>query len=218
MRTDEKIIRKAIELYNKKGFANVTSRNIAEQLKISHGNLEYHFKTKEAILDAIYTRMKTEVSGYFSDVDEAMSPFEQLDTLLKKLERFQTKYRFFNLDVIEISRKYPTLKSKIEATVQIRRDQMASFFTLFSKQGYLEPEPHTNFYLRLQHKIRMIITFWMSQEMIMKNFDPGQEITMRQTIWDLLIAHLTEKGKGEYYKLKSIKPAHLSDKSGKDQT
>jgi AcrR family transcriptional regulator len=198
MRTEEKIILKAIELYNKAGFYNINSRDIAKELQISHGNLEYHYKNKEIILETIYARMKTEVSGYFSDVDESMDPFEQLDVYLHKLEQFQTKYKFFNLDVVEISRQYPKLKRKIKATVQVRKEQMASFFTMFAKSGHLLPEPNEGFYMRLQHKIRMIITFWVSQEMILKNFDPDQEITMRQTIWDLIFPYLTEKGKKAY--------------------
>lgn len=198
MRTEEKIILKAIELYNKAGFYNINSRDIAKELQISHGNLEYHYKTKEVILEAIYARMKAEVSGYFADMDESLDPFEQLDVYLKKLEQFQSKYKFFNLDVVEISRQYPKLRRKIRTTVQVRKEQMASFFNLFVGSGYLNPEPDPGFYMRLQHKIRMTITFWVSQEVILKNFDPEQDITMCQTIWDLIFPHLTEKGRKAY--------------------
>ena len=78
---------------------------------------------------------------------------------------------------------------------------MATFFILFSDLGYLQPEPRKGFYLRLQHKIRILITFWVSQEVILKNFDPTQNITMSLSIWDLLLPHLTEKGKSEYNRL-----------------
>ena len=54
MRTEEKIILKAIELYNKAGFYNINSRDIAKELQISHGNLEYHYKTKEVILSSVF--------------------------------------------------------------------------------------------------------------------------------------------------------------------
>lgn len=203
MRTEEKIINKAIELYNEHGFSNISSRDIAKELKISHGNLEYHYKNKEAILTAIYNQMKDEVSAYFSELDKSMEPFGQFNVLLKKLDHFQNKYMFFNLDVLEIFRKYPKLKSKVEATTQIRKDQMLSFFTLFSDLGYIQREPSAGFYARLQHKIRVIITFWVSQELVLKNFDPSQSFSMSQAIWDLLYPHLTEKGRTEYARLNS---------------
>jgi AcrR family transcriptional regulator len=203
MRTEEKIINKAIELYNEHGFSNISSRDIAKELKISHGNLEYHYKNKEAILTAIYNQMKDEVSAYFSELDKSMEPFEQFNVLLKKLDHFQNKYMFFNLDVLEIFRKYPKLKGKVEAAMQIRKDQMISFFTLLSDLGYIQREPSTGFYLRLQHKIRVFITFWVSQEVVLKNFDPSQSFSMSQAIWDLLYPHFTEKGKAEYMRLNS---------------
>jgi AcrR family transcriptional regulator len=201
MRTEDKIILKAIELYNEHGFSNVTSRDIAKELGISHGNLEYHYKNKEAILHAIYAKMKDEVSGYFSEVIPTVDPIEQFDILMKKMDHFQTKYLFFNLDVIEISRQYPKLKSKVEATVQLRKDQTAAFFTRFAELGYIHPEPTPGFYIRLQHKIRVLITFWDAQDAILKNFDKSQNITMSLSIWDLLYPHFTEKGRQEYARL-----------------
>lgn len=201
MRTKEKIIHKAIELYNERGFSNISSRDIAQELDMSHGNLEYHYKNKEAILHAIYDRMKGEVSAYFSEIDPSQEPFKQFDTLLKKLDHFQNKYLFFNLDIIEISRQYPKLKKKVETTIQIRKDQMNASFMLFIKCGYIRKEPNAGFYQRLQHKIRILITFWISQEVILKNFDPTQNISMSHSIWDLLLPHLTEKGLVIYQQL-----------------
>jgi AcrR family transcriptional regulator len=198
--TKDKIISKAIDMYNAQGFSNITSRDIAKELEMSHGNLEYHYKNKEAILAAIYDRMKEEVSAYFSETNKSLHPFEQFNVLLKKLEHFQGKYKFFNLDVVEISRQFPKLRLKVDTTAQMRKDQMIDFFSLFAKAGYFKDEPNKGFYLRLQHKIRVLITFWVSQETIFKNFDTTQRISMSQSIWDLLLPNFTEKGKKEYNK------------------
>jgi len=210
MRTKDKIISKAIELYNERGFSNVSSRDIAQSLNMSHGNLEYHYKNKEEILHAIYARMKNEVSEYFSEIDPSMEPFAQFDKLLKKLDHFQNKYLFFNLDIIEISRQFPKLKKKVETTIQIRKDQMNASFHLFVQNGYIRKEPNAGFYQRLQHKIRVLITFWVSQEMILKNFDPTQTISMSHSIWDLLLPHLTEKGAKAYRKLDLEKEVNIT--------
>jgi AcrR family transcriptional regulator len=198
MTTKEKIISKAIDLYNEQGFANITSRDIAKELKISHGNLEYHYQNKETLLSAIYMCMKEEVSSYFAEIDQSQDPFVQFDTYLRRLEPFQTKYLFFNLDVLEISRKYPAIKEKLDATILLRKEQMTHFFNLFDESGYLQPEPSKEYYTRLQHKIRVLITFWVSQEAVLQNFHPGQHISMTVSIWDLLLPHLTEKGKRQY--------------------
>jgi len=55
--TKRKILDTARSLFNDFGFGNVTIRMIALKLKMSSGNLNYHFKTREEILEALYFEM-----------------------------------------------------------------------------------------------------------------------------------------------------------------
>ena len=50
MKTKDKIKIKATELFNNKGFKNVTLREVAKALGISYGNVTYHFKTKKEVI------------------------------------------------------------------------------------------------------------------------------------------------------------------------
>lgn len=49
----EKILNKALDLFNIYGFESVKMRDISGALNISPGNLTYHFKKKEDIIYAI---------------------------------------------------------------------------------------------------------------------------------------------------------------------
>ncbi|MBT1712576.1 TetR family transcriptional regulator, partial [Fulvivirgaceae bacterium PWU5] len=89
----------------------------------------------------IFMGMKDEVYSFLSEIVQSQDPFVQIDTYLRRLEPFQTKYLFFNLDVLEISRKYPAIKEKLDATILLRKEQMTHFFNLFDESGYLQPEP-----------------------------------------------------------------------------
>ena len=51
--TRQKIINKAVELFNKSGFASITLFEIAGELNMTRGNLTYHFKDKDVLLKAI---------------------------------------------------------------------------------------------------------------------------------------------------------------------
>ena len=94
MKTKDKIIATAIRLYNEKGLSNVTSRHIAAEIKISHGNLEYHFPNKETLLLAIYEQMRTEISDFYTEsAEDDSNPIEHLHQLLVRLEEFQWKYK-----------------------------------------------------------------------------------------------------------------------------
>ncbi|MEC3908461.1 TetR/AcrR family transcriptional regulator [Tamlana sp. 2201CG12-4] len=202
MKTKQRIINQAIESYNTLGVMNVSSRDIAKTLSISHGNLDYHFPTKESLLLAIYIQMKDEASEMYEEVNLLHDPIMHFNKLLIKLETFHEKYSFFNLDVLEISRKYDKVSTLLNKTFQIRKSQMSHFYTRLVKQGYLKDEFKPGMHKRLQHTIRILITFWSSQKEILPCFESTKKHSMSVYVWDLLLPHMTEKGVEAYYKLK----------------
>ena len=199
MKTKDKIIEAAVRLYNTKGLSSVTSRHIAADIKISHGNLEYHFPNKEAILFAVYKQMSEEMSLYYpKHKEDILNPVQHLYQLLVRLEEFQTEYKFFCLDLMDICRKYEKVNSMLVDNMQIRKSQMIGFFQRFVELDYLKPEPVIGYYERLQHTIRIILTFWKPQEVVVANFDFNKKGEMVQHVWDLLLPHFTEQGIVEY--------------------
>lgn len=199
MNTQDKIIEAAIRLYNEKGLSSVTSRHIAADIKISHGNLEYHFPNKEAILFAVYKQMSQEMSLYYPEhKEDILNPVRHLYKLLVRLEEFQTEYKFFCLDLMDICRKYEKVNAMLVDNMQIRKGQMVGFFQRFDELNFMKPEPAIGYYQRLQHTIRIILTFWKSQEVVVANFDFNKKGEMVRHVWDLLLPHFTEKGTEEY--------------------
>lgn len=191
----------AIESYNKEGLANVSSRDLAKNLNISHGNLEYHFANKEALLIAIYKKMKEDISEAYTERDTSEDPFIHFNELLIHLEKFHQTYSFFNLDVLEISRKYPKVNKLLQKMFQVRKEQMIHFHERFKEQGYFKQEMNHGMYRRLQHTIRIIITFWNSQKEVLPYFLSAQNYSMPVYIWELLLPHMTEKGLEVYKNL-----------------
>jgi hypothetical protein len=120
---------------------------------------------------------------------------------LKALEHFHEKYLFFNLDVLEISRNYPKVGALLAKTFEVRKEQMAHLHQRFLDIGYLKRELKPGIYFRLQHTIRIMITFWCSQKEILPYLETMKKSSMSQYIWELLIPHMTEKGFGAYQKL-----------------
>lgn len=201
MKTKKRIINQAIASYNKEGLTNVTSRDLARNLNMSHGNLEYHFGNKEALLMAIYKQMKKDISGMYVDQGKEMDPFFHFNELLKRLETFHETYSFFNLDVLVISRNYPKISALLKTTFQIRKEQMTHFYERFNEMGYFKKEPAPDTYVRLRHIVRILITFWNSQKEVLPYFRSAQNDSMSVYIWELLIPHMTKKGLEVYKKL-----------------
>jgi AcrR family transcriptional regulator len=204
LKTKQKIIVQAIAAYNANGVTNVTSRDLADSLGISHGNLEYHFKNKEVLLMAIYKQMRNDISEVYEEKGMNRDPFEHFNELLMKLEHFHDKYSFFNLDVLEISRNFKKVDNLLKKTFQIRREQMALFFRRFMDYGYFKAEIKEGHYMRLQHTIRIIITFWKSQNEVLPYSAFTANSNMTTYVWELLLPHMTSKGFLAYENLTPI--------------
>ena len=98
MKTKDRIIHAAIELFNQRGEQNVTTNHIAADLGMSPGNLYYHFRNKEDIIQAIFELYAQELETLFA-LKEEPSPesIGSLQTSLTYLERILYliwRYRF----------------------------------------------------------------------------------------------------------------------------
>jgi AcrR family transcriptional regulator len=93
--TKSNILQKAIELFNESGTASISMNALAEALGISAGNLQYHYKSKEEVVRAIYEElMYADWQKIYIGMDEAFD-VEALRTILKKNFNLVWKYRFF---------------------------------------------------------------------------------------------------------------------------
>lgn len=201
MTTKQRIINQAIESYNSYGLANVTIREIAKILNMSHGNLEYHFNNKEALLLAIYEQMRNDISKVYEAPQFSQNAFYHFNQLLIKLEEFDLKYSFFNLDVLEISRNYSQVGMLLSKTLEKRHEQMEVFFKLFIEQGYFKKELSFSTYPRLLQTVRILITFWNSQKEVLSYFLNVKDNRLSIYIWELLSPHFTNLGLQEYQKI-----------------
>ncbi|WP_162342738.1 TetR/AcrR family transcriptional regulator [Cyclobacterium salsum] len=192
--TKQRIIDTAIDLFNKNGIQNITSRHIATVMGISYGNLDYHYKNKEALLLAIYKQMRDEMSDSYTSADPSTGSFDQIHRLLLHLESFQYKFRFFNLDVLEISRSYPKINRLLKNTFRIRKEQMAEMLKQAIADGFFIKSTDENIG-QLLLSIRIIITFWLSQEELLSDAESKKkDSSMSAHIWQLLMPYMTEKG------------------------
>lgn len=90
--TKERIIDAAIELFNERGTAAVSTNHLAEAAGISPGNLYYHFRNKEEIILAAYERA---LSAYDEVWHRAGTEPPSPDTMLRLLgDTFDAQWRF----------------------------------------------------------------------------------------------------------------------------
>lgn len=79
--TKEEIFNVSIDLFSQKGFDAVSVREIAREVGIRESSIYNHYKSKEAILDAI-------IDFFMSELTQSGPPEEEMEKLMKTPELF----------------------------------------------------------------------------------------------------------------------------------
>ncbi len=139
MKTKDRIIHTARELFNNKGFKNVTLREVAKELSISYGNVTYHFKTKNQLILNLYEDMLSETSEILKSFDNN-NLFKTLLEAPKLTFKISIKYLFFYVDFVEIKRSYTALFLKVEQDNTNRKKWYLQILQQLQVQGLLREE------------------------------------------------------------------------------
>lgn len=203
----EKIKATAISLFNTQGFSVVSMKQIADALGISAGNLQYHYKNKEALIEEIYSEMYDETLYFILPKNSYVTLFH-FEEMMLKFHNLQQRYAFFFKEIVHITSVYPSISKQYEAISFARLKDARKLIGYYIESFRMVPESETVNYNQVVYNIWMTSTFWQSQNQILKtkndkinNFQPIE------ILWRILLPYLTEQGLAEYKQLKKfVKP------------
>lgn len=95
----DKILEAAFRLLSKKGYANVSMRDIAAEAQVALGLLTYHFRTKENLFTALASKL---VSTCFDDVVREMERGRNEEERMHLLSEYFKKILVERPDVMKI--------------------------------------------------------------------------------------------------------------------
>ena len=121
MKTRDRIIHSATELFNDQGERNITTNHIAAHLGISPGNLYYHFRNKEDIIHSIFDQYARHLSESFTPARSHEIKLEDLMGYLDAIFYLMWQFRFFYANLPDIlSRDEPLQHKYLKAQEQLR--------------------------------------------------------------------------------------------------
>lgn len=139
--TRERIVDAAIQLFNAKGVGAVTTNHVAAHLKISPGNLYYHFRNKEEIVREAFDRMNTEADEVWKAEPPAkpgaIDPTILQRMLIGNLKLFG-KYLFFARELPALLRIDPVLHERYVTISKRRVEQLESVIVPLIDAGLLK--------------------------------------------------------------------------------
>lgn len=138
MKTKDRILETARDLFNARRFGNVTTAELASECSIAEGNLWYHFKNKRALLEAITERFLNDVEDRLSrlpsDPDQILQQYAvMLSVLMSEIRR----YRFLYRDQADYGEHTDNLLKRLPGIYRHTQAQFRTYFHGMIKAGHL---------------------------------------------------------------------------------
>ena len=163
MKTKERIVAAALQLFNEQGEAKVTTNHIAAHLGMSPGNLYYHFRNKNDIIHRIFLQYSEHLRKGFTPINGPAnaSPavwFHYLDAVFYVMWEFRFFYANLN-DILqrdaELHRQYLVVQQELTINLQSLLRELNKQQVLVIPDSEIEP---------MTEILRMLVSFWVSYQ------------------------------------------------------
>ncbi|WP_306353124.1 TetR/AcrR family transcriptional regulator [Flavobacterium sp. '19STA2R22 D10 B1'] len=163
MDTKAIILKTALELYNELGVNTVSSRHIAAKMGISPGNLHYHFKHTDDIIQMLYNHLAVKFDAIISTLEsnEEIS-FDVFREQSKSSFELVYEYRFIFLHFVEIGMRIPSVRNDYYALTQRRKNEFVSVFNQLIAKGIFRDDLPESIMENLVTQIFIVGDFWLS--------------------------------------------------------
>ncbi len=139
MKTRDRILEVGLRLFNQEGLAKVSTNRIATELEISPGNLYYHFKSKEQLVEWLFRRLESEIAP-FTESSAMLGALDDLWLTLHLAFETMEKYRFVYADIDYLTREYPRLGERIKKMTTRAIASMSAMCGNLARSGVIEAE------------------------------------------------------------------------------
>ena len=163
MNTKQKILDKALQMFNERGIEYVGLRELAGILDIRVGNITYYFPTKD---DLVY-ELSQELSRKNSQIIVPSTDLTMFGFLEIQHKVFQNhvQFRCLMLSFVHIIQQNPLLANAYSKTQKLRRDTIRNNIGALVNNGYLRigDDGELDF---LVSTLALISRFWISEATI----------------------------------------------------
>lgn len=141
-KTKDRILEKALELFNAEGVERVTTSYIAKELGISLGNLHYHFPNRNELIKALIDRFLAEVGLLIVEyVEKEKTGFMEYVFRMQFLTYHQIwRYRFLFNDRLVIKRRTSYLETRFEEMIAVRSIEFKAGMEELRRNGLLRAD------------------------------------------------------------------------------
>lgn len=189
----EEILNTARRLFNQRGYAEVSMRDIAEALGISVGNLTYHYKKKQDILEAVVQEMER-----WQAPMPVPATLPELNALFARYQNSIQENAFYFWHFTQLAELSPLIRELQTEKVKQQYARLQAAFQNLAAAGLMQPESRKGEYRRLIQALQLICVHWVPQGKLEEGVEEAQPRDFLDCIWTLLLPLLTPAGRDVY--------------------
>ncbi|MBP1127337.1 MULTISPECIES: TetR/AcrR family transcriptional regulator [Pseudomonas] len=137
MKTRDRILECALQLFNHKGEPNVSTMEVANEMGISPGNLYYHFHGKEPLVLGLFERFQAELAPLLDPPADAHLEPQDYWLFLHLIVERMAHYRFLFQDLSNLAGRLPKLAKGIRHLLTALKRTLASLLARLKADGQL---------------------------------------------------------------------------------
>ncbi len=159
-RTRERILAVSLELFNARGEAHVTTGMIADELEMSPGNLYYHFRNKDQIVERLFDRFEERISISPPEAGSDAGAIEDLWLYLHLMFEAIWDYRFLYRNLDDIVGRNRRLREHFNRIVEAKLAAVEGLCRSLARAGLVTATPSEIRALALN--VLVVATYWLN--------------------------------------------------------
>ncbi|WP_411834832.1 TetR/AcrR family transcriptional regulator [Pseudoxanthomonas mexicana] len=158
--TRQRILDAALAMFNAQGEPHVTTNHIADELEISPGNLYYHFRNKDDIIEQLFARYEQRIDAALAPPGDRLPGLEDIWLQLHLVFECIWDYRFLNRDLVEILSRNRRLRLRFARLLRRADDSAHAVMRGLSQAGVMRASAGE--LAATATNVLLIATFWLN--------------------------------------------------------
>jgi AcrR family transcriptional regulator len=163
-RTRERILETSLRLFNDFGEPNVTTTVISDEMEISPGNLYYHFRSKDEIVNTLFAAFEREIEGVLAAPSARGANAEDVWLFLHLLFEAIWRYRFLYRDLNDLLSRNRLLEVHFKRLLERKVEVATALCEGLVAAGEMKAAPKD--IPALATNMVVVATYWLSYDYV----------------------------------------------------
>ena len=183
-RTRERISETSLRLFNQFGEPNVTTTVIADEMNISPGNLYYHFRNKDEIIEEIFRQFEREIEDTLTAPEKRAPDVEDTWLFLHVLFELICKYRFLYRDLNDLLSRNRTVEVRFRRILEHSVRTASLLCEGMAGVGQMRAGEHE--IGALATNMVVVSTYWLSYEYVREPRKPVEDLALGRGVYQVM--------------------------------